>query len=495
MSVTLRDYQSVSLDRIRGRMREGRRKILVVAPTGAGKTTIAAAVIDGAERKGKRVIFLAHRKELIEQCSARLDDLDVQHGIIKADHPRTNPEHPVQVASIQTLVRRDHCPADIIIVDEAHRSTSKTYSDIIERYDDPAILGLTATPYRMDGKGLGELYDEMEVVAEAQELIDRGFLINPTIYGSEKLDLSKVSVQAGDYHKGEIAEAMMRTILHGELLKNWTLHCGRATGTEIASEIDACTVCFAPNVEHSKLIVEQFKEAGVRAAHIDAHTPDKERDRILKALRQRDITMVSNVGLLTEGWDLPHLECVILDRPTRSKGFYKQMVGRIMRPDDEKKFAFVLDHANCTRTHGFVNEPQKYSLKGREERPRRGGAEAPFKECKECHSLCPIGAERCEACGFLFPRREISYTDEELIELRPENIGPRPEKVPNNKRQEAFKEFAVRCVELGHKPNWARVRYNQRFGHWPSAQTGISMPRFFYLYERNYKATVAAKAG
>lgn len=493
MTVTLRTYQDGALHSVRGEIRAGNRRVLLVAPTGAGKTTIAGAIIDGVKSKGKRAIFLAHRTELIEQCSGRLEEFGLEHGVIQADHWRTNPDHNVQVASIQTLVRREHFDADLVIVDEAHRSTSVTYGKILERYDNPVVLGLTATPYRMDGKGLGDLYDVIVEVSQTQALIDEGYLVMPTVFGSKRIDLSGVSVTAGDYDRKELQEAMQNTILHGDLLKNWMVHCGKATGAGDPSECDACTVCFAPSVEQSKAIVEQFQKAGVPSAHIDAKTPSKERAEVLKRLRNRDLVLVSNVGLLTEGWDLPHLECVILARPTRSRSLFKQMVGRLMRPDDDKRFAYLLDHANGTRTHGFVNETETYSLKGREDRPRKGDAEAPLKECKVCKALCPIQAPQCEECGFVFPKREVEYTDEELTELRPGEfkVDPPKNEIPRDTRQEGFEQFCKQCVERGLKPNWARVRYMHTYRDWPSWKDGIRTPKFFHKYEKAYKLKTA----
>lgn len=491
MKVILRNYQREAIESVRDRIRARMRRLLIVAPTGAGKTTIAGKIIDGAIEKGSKVVFLAHRTELIDQCSTRLDDLEVPHGIIQRNHERTDPYKSVQVASIQTLIRRDHFDADIIIVDEAHRSTSPMYQEIIERYDEPVVLGLTATPYRTDGRGLGDIYDDIIPVSSTQDLIEDGHLIMPTVYGAARVDLSAVKTVGGDFEKRGLAEAMKTTILHGDLLKNWMKHCGRATGADEPSECDACTVVFAPSVDQSLQIIEQFQAAGVSAAHLDAKTPSGERKRILKSLKERRLSVVSNVGILTEGWDLPHLECVILARPTRSKSLYKQMVGRLMRPDDDKRFAYLLDHANATRMHGFVNEPETYSLKKREDRPRKGAKErSDFKDCKQCQALCPLTAKRCEECGYIFENRSVEYTDEELIQLNPENLysgAPRAEAIPQAERQRAFNSLAAQCYERGYKPNWARVRYQGIYGEWPSRENGISMPRFFFKYEKDYK--------
>jgi superfamily II DNA or RNA helicase len=479
----LRDYQTEALDGLRAKLGRGVRRIALVAPTGAGKTTIAGAMIKGAQAKGRRCIFLAHRKELIEQCSARLDEFSIAHGIIQQKHKRTDPRQSVQVASVQTLIRKDHWAADLIIVDECHRSTSKTYTDIIARYDNPAVIGLTATPYRMDGRGLGEIYDDLHELISTQALIDLKYLVMPVVFGSRaELDLSKVKVTAGDYNKQQLADAMKETILRGDLVQNWAERVGERTGAKYASQCRAVTVVFAPSVEQSLRIVAQFNDRGVPAEHIDAKTPAKERAETLRKLRAREISVVSNVGILTEGWDLPHLECVVLARPTRSRSLYKQMIGRLMRPDAEKRFAFVLDHANCTQTHGFVNETEDFSLKGREKRPRKGSSMAPHKKCKKCDALLALSVKVCSHCGHQIFEVDVRFTDEKLVELRPGQFKRHQEK-PVDERQKTFDEFCKQCITREYNPNWARMRYQSIYGHWPAWKTGIRVPKFFRDYE------------
>ncbi len=456
----------------------GCRRIALVAPTGAGKTTISSAMIKGAIAKAKRAIFLAHRKELIEQCSDRLTDLEVGHGIIQAKHPRYNPERSVQVASVQTLIRRDHWDADLIIVDECHRSTSKTYTELISRYKNPVVIGLTATPYRQDGKGLGEIYDGLHEVISTQKLIDTGYLVEPIVYGSSNPDLSNCRISGGDYNKDDMAEAMRPIILSGKILDNWTTRF---------PEKDACTVIFAPKIAESKQIVQQFADAGIEAAHLDAKTPGAQREQILNDLRSRKIKVVSNVGILTEGWDLPHLECVVITRPTRSRSLYKQMVGRLMRPDDDKRFAYVLDHAGCTFMHGFAQDPEEYSLKGREKRPRKGAATPQLKECNNCRILLPAQAAICPECSFEFPKKSIEYTDEELIQLKRDALRAKIKRVSTEEKQKTLEQLCAKCIEHGYKPNWVRVKFLHAYGDWPTWQAGVRFPKFFRQYEQRLK--------
>ena len=533
-----RPYQETAIERVREAIRAGHRRVLLVIATAGGKTFTSGKIIQGTVNNGQRAIFMAHRKELIEQCSKTLEyDIGVDHGVIKRGHPRRDRSKQVQVASIQTLIKRDHWPAKLIVIDEAHRAVAPSYVKLVERYDDPIVLGLTATPYRRDGQPLGRKYDEhgneigfgfdalVEVIT-TQELVDQGYLVNPTVFGCANPDMSRLKVGAkGDYSPSSASKAVEKTIMHGEIIANWVKICGEATGAEtiwgevpidsdgneIQGELfindvsgktrrkvmhtncDACTVAFLPTVEDSKRLAEQFNAAGVAAAHIDGETPDLERERILNDLRDRKIYVVCNVEILTEGWDLPHLECIIGARLTRSKALFKQMGGRIMRPDDDKRFAYLLDHANWTRTHGFLTDPTDHSLDGREKRPRKGESGAPTKDCPQCGSLHPLLTRICEECGYEFPARETVFTDEDLVELNGRKIKSASD-VPLEIRQQAFNRYAMNCAEEKRNPKQADYLFFKEFGEWPTRETGVVVPKFFWQYRGRFQKRKAQQA-
>lgn len=526
----LRPYQEAAIERVREAIRADHRRVLVVIATAGGKTVTAGKIIRNTVKRQKRAIFMAHRKELIEQSSKTLEILGVDHGVIKRDHPRRDRSKQVQVASIQTLIKRDHWEADLIVIDEAHRAAAQTYVTLIERYDNPIVIGLTATPYRQDGQPLGRKYDKhgnevgfgFDVIVEVittQELVDQGFLVNPTIFGCANPDMSKLEIGSkGDYSARSASKAVQKTIMHGQIITNWAKICGDATGAEtiwgevpidasgdeIQGELfvneasgktrrkvmhttcDACTVAFLPTVEDSIRLAEQFNAAGVPAAHIDGNTSEKKREQILNDLRERKIYVVCNVEILTEGWDLPHLECVIGARLTRSLSLFKQMGGRLMRTDDDKRFAYLLDHANWTRTHGFLTDTTEHSLKGREKRPRKGDAEFPTKECPQCASLHPLITRVCEECGYEFPTRETVFTDEDLVELNEREISSGSE-VSLGIRQQAFNRYAVRCAEEKRNPKQAEYLYFKEFGEWPTKETGLVIPKFFWQYKGRFQ--------
>jgi hypothetical protein len=164
-----------------------------------------------------------------------------------------------------------------------------------------------------------------------------------------------------------------------------------------------------------------------------------------------------------------------------------------MRPDDDKRFAYLLDHANWTRTHGFVTDPCEHSLTGREKRPRKGEKECPTKECPKCGTLHPLMMRICEECGYEFPARETVFTDEDLVELNGKKIKSSSD-VPLEIRQKAFNRYTARCVENGYKPKQAEFSYFKEFGEWPTSETGITMPRFFWQYKRDFQKKQSQQA-
>ncbi|MEK9724345.1 MAG: DEAD/DEAH box helicase [Rhodospirillaceae bacterium] len=392
--VELRDYQETALRELRLSIAAGRRRTLLVAPTGSGKTTIAAAMIQAAVRRDLGVLFLAHRKELIEQASARLDTFGVDHGIIKAGTSRVKPWELVQVASVQTLMNRKLPPAHLVIVDEAHRTLSATYRRILDTYmaaDAWAVVGLTATPCRTDGRGLGDFYDDLVEAAKVEDLVAAGVLVEPVVYvppPDRRPDLSGVEVSRfGDYNEAQLAAAMNKRELVGDIVAHWQRHAaGRLT------------VVFAASVEHSLAIRDQFREAGVVCEHIDGTTHELERARILADLRAGRVRVVTNCQVLTEGWDLPDCAVAVLARPTKSRGLYLQMVGRVLRSAPGKADAVILDHGGCAWQHGRPDEPQAWTL---DTTRKREATAPPVKTCPECYAVLAPRVMVC-VCGYEF---------------------------------------------------------------------------------------------
>jgi superfamily II DNA or RNA helicase len=289
----LRPYQVEALARVEALAAGGARRVLLVSPTGSGKTTVASALIAKFVAAGKRVLFLAHRREIIDQTYKRLlgdgfAEADV--GVLMAADARRRPTARIQIASIDTYRNRARPAADLVIIDEAHRSLAKSYRATQTEYPNALHVGLTATPFRADGRGLGEMYDALVVVATVRSLIEQGYLVNPRVLGvpsSMRADLSGVRLRGHDYDEHDLARAVNTDGLVGNVVEHWMKH---AAGVR--------TVAFAVCVEHSKRIVERFRAAGVAAEHLDANTPIVERDAILARLGRGETRIVSNVGVL-----------------------------------------------------------------------------------------------------------------------------------------------------------------------------------------------------
>lgn len=454
----LRDYQHRALDDLRGVIRQGYTSPILVAPTGAGKTSIAAELIHLATARGRRVVFLAHRRELINQCSARLDGLGVPHGIIQADHWRRRPHDFVHVASIQTLVNRSlaHAP-DIIVVDECHRARASSYGKIFERYPSAVKIGLTATPIRTDGRGLGNLFNAMVQCPSISELTAQGYLVPTRVFAPSNPDLHGVKKSGGDYIPGGLQRAMDRPTITGDIVSHW-----------IRLAENRITVLFAAGIEHSMHLRDAFQAAGVAAEHLDGNTDNDERDRLLQRLAAGQIRVLCSVGVLTEGWDCPAVSCAILARPTASTGLYLQMAGRILRPDPGKVDALILDHAGCTLQHGFVDEDREWSL----DVDRPSGERITIDTsipivCPECFAVYRIRPREC-VCGYEFSqseRRMPRVQDGELTEISA--ARERWSRVPEATRKTLYMRWVAEGVERGYKAGYAGAKYRALFGGSP----------------------------
>ena len=470
--MNLRPYQDDAVDGVRRHIRSGRQRVLLVAPTGAGKTVIATHIVHASTSLGNRVLFLAHRRELIVQawkkivgcaCPVGFDHVRRRvdgcaadasmAGVMMASDPRRKPVAPVQVASIDTLRARSKPPATLVIIDETHRALAKTYRDILAEYPEAAVIGLTATPYRADGRGLGELYTDMVVVASPRDLIGDGFLVEPRVFtvpAADLPELSKVRIKGGDYDAAALSAAVDQSGLVGNIVEHWQR---RAEGRR--------TVVFAVDVEHSKHIVARFVEAGVAAEHLDGTTPTADRDAILARLEAGETRVVSNVGVLCEGWDQPSCKCVVLARPTKSTGLYLQMAGRILRPHQNTE-ALILDHAGNVLEHGLPQDDREFSLDPPKRRQASKGGPA-VKTCEECYAIAPAAARECPACGAPFAVAEEDKTaerDGELVEVRAATA--------DEKRAE-FDRLVKLASERGYRGGWVYHRYREKYGVGPPA--------------------------
>ena len=370
-------------------MRNGSRAPLLVLPTGGGKTVIFSAIAHSAATRGNRVLILVHRRELIHQTSSKLAWVGLDHGIIAAGVPATDAQ--VQVASVQTLARRlsrINWQPGLIIIDEAHHATAGQWSRILDHWPSTYRLGVTATPCRLDGRGLRGAFDAMVLGPSVADLTFAGFLSPARIYAPPVVaDFASVRTRAGDYANDQAAAAMDRPTVTGDAIA----HYQRITSGQQA-------IAFCCNVKHAVSVCDAFKTAGIPAELLLGNTENRE--QVVADFAAHRTKVLVTVDVVSEGFDVPAASCAILLRPTQSLGLYLQQVGRVLRPALGKDAAVILDHVGNVTRHGFPDDPRDWSLDDRMRRTR--GTPAPsVRTCPQCFAafkpapICPLCGAQC----------------------------------------------------------------------------------------------------
>lgn len=401
---TLRPYQSQAVDDLRAAMRAGSRRPLLTMPTGAGKAVVLAEVARMATARGQRTLVLAHRKELIQQLSEKVLAVGVDHGIILPGEEDRG-HLPVQVGSVQTMGRRLHRYGDfgMIIIDEAHHSTATTYRAIINHWPNAFLLGLTATPERLDGKGLDEIYDHLVCGPTMKQLIKLGALCPYEAFSGKEADLSGVRTQMGDYNQKQLGGAVSKATIVGDIVKSWTKH---AAGLQ--------TMAFGVTVEHAEMIAYSFTKAGIAAAALSGESHKDERREVMSAFKAGRIQVLASCELFGEGIDVPAVGAVILGRPTQSLAIYLQQVGRGLRPAPGKQKLVILDHAGNCRRHGLPDKRRLWTLEGRDIQTKM-----TERFCAACNDKVEVarGEQKCPDCGTPFPVTKKEEGNKRQIEV------------------------------------------------------------------------------
>jgi DNA repair protein RadD len=443
VTLVLRSYQTHAVDAVYQACHR-HRGVLLVAPTGSGKTVMGSAL---ASRARGKVLVLAHRKELVDQATRRIP------GAV--------------VMSIQAAIRRSAVPGvTLVIVDEAHHASAESYRKVLALYPDARVIGLTATPWRTDRRGLGDLFEHVVVAAKPADLIASGDLCPYQAFAYEAPDVSGVAVARGDFAAGELGLAANTAKLRGAVVREYIKH---ARGHR--------ALLFAVNVEHSLAMVRELRTAGVPAEHIDWQTPGEERERILKGLANGSVDVVSNVQILTEGFDCPAVEVVIVARPTQSLTLHLQMIGRALRPSPGKRSALIHDHAGNMVRHGFPDDERSYELDRTPDYVWRHHT-CPF--CSVVFSRLKAG--NCPSCGVglaahveatLLKRRRKMIAEEaqrlDAERIREARVAAAAQASESTK-QKALARWRAEAAEKNYKPGWVAVRFKTVFGTWPPKQ-------------------------
>jgi superfamily II DNA or RNA helicase len=416
----LRDYQQQAIDNLRAAYRNGARAPLLVGPTGMGKTVIIAAILQGIAARGRSAMVLVHRRELIAQTADKLRLAGVQHGIIAAGLPTT--DHPIQVASVQTLTRRLGqlvTAPDLIVIDEAHHATANGWQRALNHWPEALRLGVTATPMRLDGRGLSAAFDRLVLGPSVANLMNAGFLCPARIYAPPVMaDLTGLKRRAGDYATDQAAAAMDRPSVTGDAIAHYQRLAAGQQG-----------IAFCCSIAHAEHVAASFNAAGIPAATLLGSTNPLRRDATVARFASGDLQVLVTVDVVSEGFDIPAAGCAILLRPTQSLGLYLQQVGRVLRPAPGKAAAIVLDHVGNVHRHGFPDDPRDWSLDDRLRRTAGAGSAAPsVRTCHACFAafkpapLCPCCGAACAP-----PPRTIRQQDGELKELQREAVRQRTE--------------------------------------------------------------------
>lgn len=441
MKLELRDYQKEEIASVRESFRMGNRRVLAVLPCGAGKTVLFAYMSKCHIEKNpqNRVLFLVHRKELIDQTVETFD----RFGLIS---PR------IEIAMAQTVTRRlDKIERPtMIVLDEAHHSSATTWTRILNKFSDVPTIGLTATPCRLDGRGLGDIFSDMRVGVSPRWLIDNGYLSDYDYY-APKVNLIDTSwkPKGSDFDMEEAANTLRKSAIFGDVMKYL--------------DFDRQTIVYCPTVAMSKEVADRI---GDKATHFDGDTPKKERERIVREFREGKIRVLCNCDLIGEGFDVPDCDCVMLLRPTQSVGLYVQQSMRCLRPKPGKRATIYDFVGNCYR-HGLPTDEREWSLAGKTKAKNPSGEpDIVTRQCGNCFRVYPGNDRICPYCGFDNGKTRAQIKKEEEQELeRVTELQRRKDRIEQGQAR-TYDQLVALAIERGYKNprGWAYMIIKARGG-------------------------------
>lgn len=456
--MNLRPYQQQGVEALRAAFRAGALAPLYVAPTGSGKTVLFTHIARGATQRGNTVWILVHRQELLFQTSRALDALHIEHGVVAPGF--TPSTASVQVCSVQTLKRRVEQgklkPADLIVIDEAHHATAGSWRAVVKALPDARLLGVTATPERLDGQGLGEVFDALVIGPTVAELIRDGWLCRPVVFAPPtQLDLSGVKSRAGDFAMDAIASRIDKPTITGDVIAHYKRLCDGKPA-----------IAFCASVAHAQHVAEQFRAAGYRATSLDGKMGDAERKTAVAALGDGRMQVLTSCEIISEGIDIPIVAAAILLRPTQSLALYLQQVGRALRPAPGKHRALILDHVGNVMRHGLPDDERKWTLDNvpRSARERDNEPGLRVAQCPSCFAA-HHPAPSCPSCGHVYAPALAAPKQVEgtLTEITPEQVQSwREDRKREVGRAKTREELEAIAVARGYKPSWVHFVLKSR---------------------------------
>lgn len=452
--IQLRKYQADCIQGLRDAFKARFHSPLLVSPTGSGKTVMFSYLAGALTANKKRVAIMAHRDELIEQISRTLGMFGVGHGFVTAGTPydARKMAHVMSVMAAARRLARLLVP-DYVIVDECkHCIANSTYGKIIAFWrslnPELKLIGVDATPKRLSGEGLGEMFDTLVMGPTVRELIDLGALCEYRLFApATQLDLSGVHSLGGDFKKGELAAQVDKPAITGS-----------AVG-EYRRRIDGQpSVAFCVSVAHAEHVAEEFRANGYRAVAIDGKMDKGIRREIVRDFGRGAINVLASCDLISEGFDVPGIVGCIGLRPTQSEAMCLQQWGRALRTADGKEFAFIHDHVGNSARHGLPDDPRDWSLMGRRRGAKDGETNPGARQCEKCFAMSPAAAKQCRDCGAPFPIQ--SRTIEEVAGTLSEIEIKRAKKqaVIDQAKTETFEGLMTLAGLRGYKnpEGWAR---------------------------------------
>jgi superfamily II DNA or RNA helicase len=453
----LRDYQQQSLEALRQGFAEGKRAQILYAPTGAGKTEMAIALLEATKKRGNRAAMLLDRIILCDQTSQRLERYKIDHGVMQAGHWRYRPSENIQVCSAQTLEKRGSFPGlKLLIVDECHAMRKQTV-EFIKRHEDVMVIGLTATPFT---KGIGKVYDNVVSTVTTKDLVDQKVLAPLRVFVAKEIDMEGAKKVAGEWSQDEAQTRGMK--ITGDVVAEWIQKTHEIFGKPVK------TIVFAAGVEHAADLASKFQQAGYNFISISYRDDDQFKRDVIEefAKPDTDINGLIATDILTKGFDVPDVQIGISARPfSKSLSSHIQQMGRIMRGYPGKEFAVWLDHSgNYLRFRedwdsifdGGVTELDDSKEKARKEKTQK---EKEAAKCPKCGALWPGNSDTCLHCGHVRQRRsQVAAVPGQMEELFSSGGINR-------------EDFWAMCKYKVFNGGWSNGRaahtYRDKFGVWP----------------------------